>query len=73
MKYYEVVVELETEVPAGKNGTRIKKIKEHYLVEGESITYVEAQVNEFLKECMWPFMVKSVKESNIIEVITNTN
>ena len=64
MKYFEAIVEFEIEVQ-----TRVKKNKEVYLIQGDSVTFVETKVNEFCKDSAWPFQVKQVRESRIIEVI----
>ena len=66
--YYEATVEFEKTFDT-KNGHKTKKTKENYLVEGESVTYVEAQVANFLKDCHDPFEVKIVRESKLIEVL----
>ena len=66
--YYEATVEFEKTFDT-KNGPKTKKTKENYLVEGESVTYVEAQVANFLKDCHDPFEVKIVRESKLIEVL----
>lgn len=66
MKYYEVTVNYQDVVDS-----KIKKFKERYLVNGESVTDVESTViNVFSEE--YPsveFEVKVVKESNIVRVI----
>ena len=66
--YYEAQVEFEKTFDT-KNGTKVKKTKENYLVEGDSVTYVEAQVAKFLSDSQDPFEVKIVRESKIIEVL----
>ena len=66
--YYEAQVVFEKTFDT-KNGPKTKKTRENYLVEGDSVTYVEAQVAEFLKECHDQFEVKIDKESKIIEVL----
>tara|TARA_B100000131_G_C17977515_1_gene557165 strand:+ start:324 stop:542 length:219 start_codon:yes stop_codon:yes gene_type:complete len=66
--YYEAQVEFEKTIDT-KNGTKTKKTKENYLVEGDSVTYVEAQVAKFLSDSQDPFEVKIVRESKIIEVL----
>ena len=68
MKYFEAIVEFEIEVQT-KSATRVKKNKEVYLVQGDSVTFVETKVNEFCKDSHWPFQVKQVRESRISEVI----
>jgi hypothetical protein len=65
MKYFEAIVEFEVEVQT-KNATRYKEV---YLVQGDSVTFVETKVNEFCKDSHWPFQVKQVRESRIMEVI----
>ena len=66
--YYEAQVVFEKTFDT-KNGPKVKKTKENYLVEGDSVTYVEAQVSKFLSDCQDPFEVKIVKESKLIEVL----
>ena len=66
--YYEAQVEFEKTFDT-KNGPKVKKTKENYLVEGDSVTYVEAQVAKFLGDIQDPFEVKIVRESKIIEVL----
>ena len=58
--YYEAQVVFEKTFDT-KNGPKVKKTKENYLVEGDSVTYVEAQVAKFLNDCTDPFEVKIVK------------
>ena len=67
-RYYEARVVFEKTFDT-KNGPKVKKIKENYLVGGDSVTYVEAQVAKFLSDCTDPFEVKIVRESKIIEVL----
>tara|TARA_B100000287_G_scaffold376123_1_gene377050 strand:+ start:165 stop:386 length:222 start_codon:yes stop_codon:yes gene_type:complete len=66
--YYEAQVVFEKTFDT-KNGPKVKKTKENYLVEGDSVTFVEAQVAKFLSDCTDPFEVKIVRESKIIEVL----
>ena len=66
--YYEAQVEFEKTFDT-KNGPKTKKTKENYLVEGDSVTYVESQVAKFLSDSQDPFEVKIVRESKIIEVL----
>tara|TARA_B100000131_G_C17936567_1_gene540577 strand:- start:61 stop:282 length:222 start_codon:yes stop_codon:yes gene_type:complete len=66
--YYEAQVVFEKTFDT-KNGPKVKKTKENYLVEGDSVTYVEAQVAKFLSDTQDPFEVKIVRESKIIEVL----
>jgi len=71
MQFFEVVVEVKTEVADSKGNTRIKKNKENYLVDAMTVTEAEARiVGAFLKNGFsQEFNVISVRESNIIEVI----
>jgi hypothetical protein len=66
--YYEANVVFEETIDT-KNGPKTKKTKENYLVEGDSVTFVESKVNEYLQDSVHPFEVKSVRESKIIEVV----
>ena len=66
--YYEAQVVFEKTFDT-KNGPKVKKTKENYLVEGDSVTFVEAQVAKFFSDCTDPFEVKIVRESKIIEVL----
>jgi hypothetical protein len=66
--FYEATVEFEKTFDT-KNGPKTKKTKENYLVQGDSVTYVEARVTKFLSDSQDPFEVKLVRESKIIEVL----
>ena len=66
--FYEATVEFEKTFDT-KNGPKTKKTKENYLVQGDSVTYVEARVTKFLSDPQDPFEVKLVRESKIIEVL----
>ena len=66
--YYEAQVVFVEEIPT-KNGVREKKTRRAFLVECDSVSVAEAKVNEVLKDSPYPFEVKVVKESKIIEVI----
>ena len=68
MTYFEAQVIFIEEI-ATKNGTREKKVRQHYLVECDSVTVAEARVNEYLKDSVYPFEVKVAKASKIVEVI----
>jgi len=43
-KYFEVTVTVQHEVDGGKGGTKIKKVKESYLVDAMTVTEAEARV-----------------------------
>ena len=66
--YYETQVAFEKTTDT-KTGPKIKIEKENYLVEGDSVTFVEARVAKFLSDCKDPFEVKVVRESKLVEVL----
>jgi ribosomal protein S4E len=69
--FYEVIVQLNTEIESPNGDVKIKKINEKYLVEAVSVTDAEAIMYEDLKDYqLGDFMVKSVKESKIVSVIS---
>jgi hypothetical protein len=63
--YYTVKVKLEFETDKGQ----IKKKTETYLVKAESVTDAEVIVNEDFKSYPQEFEVKSVTQSNVIDVL----
>jgi hypothetical protein len=63
--YYTVKVQLQFETDKGQ----IKKKTETYLVKAESVTDAEVIVNEDFKSYPQEFEVKSVTQSNIIDVL----
>ena len=71
MRFYEVIVSIKTEVSAGKKGTKIKNVKEVYLVDAMSVTEAEARVvklftkNGFTND----FSVVGVKASNVVDIV----
>lgn len=70
MKYFEVLVEIRTEVES-KGGVKIKKIKESYLVDAMSVTEAEARVVNLFKKSGFSrdFEVVGVRGSKIVEVV----
>ena len=68
MKYYEASVKQVLEIPT-KRGTKSKVLRDRLLVEGEGITYVEAKVNEMMKDNPNEWEITSIKESRIVEVV----
>ena len=66
--YYEAQVVFVEEIPT-KNGVREKKTRRSFLIGCDSVSVGEAKVNEVLKDSPYPFEVKVVKESKIVEVI----
>ena len=72
-KYYEVLVELKMETVSSKGDSRIKKIKESYLVDAISVTEAEARVVKSFSDSGFSqeYNVIQVKGSKIIDVISN--
>lgn len=66
--YYEVQVLFIEEVQV-KNGTKEKKVRRNYLVECDACSVADTKVREWLKNSPYPFDVKWVKESKIVEVV----
>jgi hypothetical protein len=62
--YYTAKVKLEFETDKGQ----LKKKTETYLVKAESVTDAEAIVHEKFKTYMHDFEVKSISQSNILDV-----
>lgn len=70
MKYFEVLVEIKTEIE-NKGGVKIKKVKESYLVDAMSVTEAEARVVQLFTKSGFSkdFEVVGVKGSKIMEVV----
>ena len=70
-KYFEVTVSVQHEVDGGKGGTKIKKVKESYLVDAMTVTEAEAKVvGEFESAGITvDYEVSAARESKIIQVI----
>lgn len=70
MKYFEVLVEIKTEIES-KGGVKIKKVKESYLVDAMSVTEAEARVVQLFTKSGFSkdFEVVGVKGSRIMEVV----
>jgi hypothetical protein len=70
-KYFEVTVTVQHEVDGGKGGTKIKKVKESYLVDAMTITEAEARVvKEFETAGVnLDYEVSAARESKILQVI----
>ena len=70
MRFFEVIVQIKTEVESNK-GVKIKNVKEVYLVDAMSVTEAEARVvKEFTtKGFSNDFTVIGVKGSNVIDII----
>ena len=67
--YYNVKVKLSYEDDKG----RVKSKTEAYLVKAESVTDAEVIVNEEFRSYPNEFEVKSVTQSNVIDVLSATN
>ena len=70
-KYYEVLVELRIQSETRKGETKIKRLKETYLVDAMSVTEAEARVVESFKDFSQDYSVIQVKSSKVVEVITH--
>ena len=70
-KYFEVTVTVQHEVDGGKGGTKIKKVRESYLVDAMTVTEAEARVvGEFEAAVISvEYEVSAARESKIIQVI----
>jgi len=70
-KYFEVTVTVQHEVDGGKGGTKIKKVKESYLVDAMTVTEAEARVVKLFVDSAInvDYEVTGAKESKIIEVV----
>lgn len=70
-KYHEVVVEMKIESENSKGESKIKRLKETYLVNSLSVTEAEARVVKSFQESGFSqeFSVISVRASKIVEVI----
>jgi len=65
--FYEATVEFEV----NNNNGKIKKIKEYFLVNADSVTYAEAQVASVLEaDGADPWTVISAKKSKVTTVET---
>ena len=71
MNYYEVVVNIKTETEGYKGATKIKNVKETYLVDAMSVTEAEARVVKVFAESGFSqdYEVISVRGSKVIQVI----
>ncbi len=70
-KYFEVTVSVHHEVDGGKGGTKIKKVKENYLVDAMTVTEAEARVVKQFEDSgvQLDYEVTGARESKIIQVI----
>ena len=66
MRYYLGKIQFET---IDDNNGRVKKTKEQYLVEAQTIADAEAKLNEMFKDTMAEFTVISVSESPIMGIV----
>jgi hypothetical protein len=67
--YYEVAVVFTEEIQT-KNGVREKKTTKNYLVECFAVTAAEAKISEYLLNSPFGWEVKAVKQSKILDVIS---
>mgnify|MGYP000014365725 FL=1 len=70
-KYFEVTVTVHHEVDGGKGGTKIKKVKESYLVDAMTVTEAEARVVKEFESAgiSLEYEVSAARESKILQVI----
>lgn len=70
-KYFEVQVTVHHEVDGGKNGVKIKKVKESYLVDAMTVTEAEARVVKQFEDSkvQLEYEVTGARESKILGVI----
>lgn len=66
LKYYQVVVKIKFQDDKGK----IKTKTERYLVDSLTVTEAEARAVEFMKDYPEDFVISSVTESRIVQLIT---
>jgi hypothetical protein len=67
--YYNVRVQFTEEVPTGKNGIKLKKKSEYYLVNAVSVTDAEVVTTKELGVAMNDFEVKAVQASRFVGVL----
>ena len=67
--YYNVRVQFTVEVPSGKNGIKLKKKSEYYLVNALSVTEAEAVTTKELGKDLNDFEVKAVQSSRFVGVL----
>jgi len=70
-KYFEVTVTVQHEVDGGKGGTKIKKVRENYLVDAMTVTEAEARVVKQFEDSkvQLEYEVTGARESKILGVI----
>ena len=66
-KYFQVVVKIKREDDKGK----IKTFTERYLVNALTVTEADARVVKFMEQFQEEYMISSVTESRIIQLITS--
>ena len=73
-KYYEVLVNIKTETEGFKGATKIKVVKETYLVDAMSVTEAEIRVVKSFTQSGFSqdYEVVGVKGSKVVEVIEAT-
>lgn len=70
-KYFEVTVTVQHEVDGGKGATKIKKVRESYLVDAMTVTEAEARVVKQFEDSgvQLEYEVTGARESKILGVI----
>jgi len=71
MKYFEVTVNIKTETEGYKGATKVKTVKEMYLVDAMSVTEAEARVVKSFSQSGFSqdYEVVGVRGSKVVEVI----
>ena len=65
-KYFQVVVKVKRDDDKGK----IKTFTERHLVEALTVTEAEARVVKFMEQYQDEYLISSVTESRIVQLIT---
>ncbi len=66
--YYLATVKISNTIEKDEE-TKTKKSRELYLVEGVSLTDVDAKINKEFKDVTFEFEVSSVREVKIVKVL----
>ncbi len=71
MKYFEVQVDIKVESETKGGGTKVKTVKENYLVDAMSVTEAEARIVKLFVESGYSqdYEVTGAKGSKIIQVV----
>ena len=67
--YFEVTVIQRLVIEGPRGGTKEKKVRDYLLVEGDSVTGVEADVTKLYQRNPNDWEILSVKQSKIVQLI----